>query len=513
MDHPPYSEIATIADGRDITRGYLTPLLQYQDKILQIQGGSDLEIYEEIYRDDQVRACAEQRRKALISWPWEVRPGKRRFAENTDADQKAADFISEILSGIKFDRITQKMHFGFFYGYSVAEILYAREGNYIVWDDRNFGLKIKRAKRFRFDSEQKLRLLTFANMWQGEALPERKFWVFNYGADNDDEPYGLGDAHFCYWPVTIKRQGLTAWTTFLKKFAMPFVLGKYPPGTTPQEQAKLKAAIRAIASGTGGTIPDGMLIELIEASRTGNADFAQIYQMMDSSIARIILGETMTIDAAGGQYKGDTHADVKQELVQADADDLCASFSQGPIQWLIDYNRGALGDAVTPEVWRVCPEQEDLLHKADIWQRLWGMGFEPKEAEEAVGEAFGGEWQRRAATPLEQQPGSGQLSDRLPSDSTETPEFQERDEFADQTALDTAIEAITPEEMDGLLGPILRPIIEMVQTSPIGEVEDRLLELFPELDTSQLEAFLAQALFVSDQWGRINAQQEVEANG
>jgi len=504
---PVYQEIATIADGRDITRGYLGPLLSYQDKILKMRGGSDLEIYEEIDRDNRVRACFAQRRQKLCSWPWEVIPGRRRFQEVSKADQKAADFISEMLgaeTGIPFDGITEKMHRGFGNGYAIAEILYDKDGRYVVWDDKNHGIKVKKAKRFRFDPEHNLRLLTYQDMWQGEALPEYKFWHFCAGADNDDDPYGLGDYHFLYWPVTIKREGIVAWTTFLKRFAMPFVLGKYQSGTTPDEQNKLKALIRAISSGTGGTVPEGVVLELIEASRSGTADYARICEMMDSAIAEIVLGETMTIDAAGGQYKGDTHADVQEAMIQADADALCASFTQQPVRWLIEYNRGVLGDAVAPAVWRRSPDQTDEKLQADIYEKLWNIGFEPVSVDQ-VDETFGGKWQKRV---LELAGAAGQAANGQGLPTPDLVEFEEAPSpsiFPDQAALDAAVDGFTPEELQGDLEGILGPLFEFIEGASLEEIQERIAEIYPNLDTAEFEEKVARAIFVSEVWGRLNA--------
>jgi phage gp29-like protein len=500
---PTYNEIASIQDGRDITRGYLGPLLQYQDKILTMRGGSDLAIYEEIDRDEKVYACRKQRQDKLTSWPWEVVPGRRKFQDVSKADEKAADFIREMLDpehGIGFDRITQGMSYGFGNGYAVAECLYVKDGQYVTWDDTNYGIKIKKAKRFRVDPEGNLRLITYADMWQGEALDPYKFWHFCSGADNDDDPYGLGYYHFCYWPVTIKREGMVAWTQFLKRFAMPFILGKYPTGTTADEQNKLKAMIRAIASGSGGTAPEGILIELIEASRSGTADYSQIIGMMDSAIAKVILGETMTIDAEGGQYKGGTHADVQEAMVQSDSDALCSSFTRGPVRWLVEYNRGMLGDAVPPAVWRRSPDYSDEAVKADIYEKLWNIGYEPVDIAQ-VNTVFGGEWQKRQVQPAPTVVPDAKQSAKV----AEFAEPASTPSFADQAALDAAIDGFSPEELQGGLESLLRPMFEFIESASLEEIQERIAEVYPNLDTAEFEEKVARAIFVGEVWGRLNA--------
>ncbi|MFI3218901.1 MAG: hypothetical protein QX189_07245 [Methylococcales bacterium] len=79
---------------------------------------------------------------------------------------------------------------GLFWGYAVAECLWATDGQYIVASD----IKVKKQKRFGFAPDGSLRLLTSSNPL-GEVLPERKFWAYSTGGDDDDDYYGLGLAH------------------------------------------------------------------------------------------------------------------------------------------------------------------------------------------------------------------------------------------------------------------------------------------------------------------------------
>jgi len=118
---PELLEIATTRDGRDITRGYVEalPLLPPQDTVLAGVGGS-YETYQEVLRDDQVGSTFAQRRLAVVSKEWEVLPGGTKRQ-----DKRAADFLSETLARISWDSITDKMLHGLFYGYAVAESIWA----------------------------------------------------------------------------------------------------------------------------------------------------------------------------------------------------------------------------------------------------------------------------------------------------------------------------------------------------------------------------------------------------
>ncbi|HLT43784.1 MAG TPA: DUF935 family protein, partial [Luteimonas sp.] len=126
---PEMREVATTGGGRDITRGYVDPmmLLRPQDSVLRLRGNGNYELYREVLRDDQVQACFAQRRLAVVSREWEVVPGG-----DTPADEEAAEFLREQLRRIDFDSVTDKMLYGVYYGYAVAECLWAREGSRVV---------------------------------------------------------------------------------------------------------------------------------------------------------------------------------------------------------------------------------------------------------------------------------------------------------------------------------------------------------------------------------------------
>ena len=124
---PEMREIATTADGRDITRGFIDPLLlqQPQDDVLQLRGQGDYSIYRELLRDDQVGSTFQQRRLAVISKEWGVDPGGE-----SDLDQAAA-VLSVANSMTWLGSATERMLFGIFYDYAVAECMWAVDGRHI----------------------------------------------------------------------------------------------------------------------------------------------------------------------------------------------------------------------------------------------------------------------------------------------------------------------------------------------------------------------------------------------
>ncbi|QCI93237.1 DUF935 family protein [Novosphingobium sp. EMRT-2] len=278
-------EIATTRDGRDITQPWVRGLREARDPKLSM--AVDWGAYDVVLNDDQVKSTLQQRIGAVVARDWNTIPGD----ESDPRSVAAAEAFDKTVKRLKWDRTTGKMLMGSFYGYSVAEMMWGyRDGLFDFVD-----IKVRHARRFRYDAQDNLRMLVPGNM-QGEIMPERKFWVHAVGAPDDDSPYGLGLAHWLYWPTLFKRNGIRFWNIFLDKFGTPTAKGTYPQSTSPEQVNKLLQALQAIATDSGFVVPEGMAVELLTAAKSGTADFHQLCAYMDSAISKVVLSQTMTTD-------------------------------------------------------------------------------------------------------------------------------------------------------------------------------------------------------------------------
>lgn len=473
---PEFREVATTRDGRDITRGYVDPmaLLAPQDSVLSARGGN-YAIYREVLRDDQVKAVFDQRRLAVISREWEVIPGGERRQ-----DKMAAESLREQLDEIRWDSVTDKMLYGVFYGYAVAECLWARDGSQVVLDQ----IRVRDRRRFGFDGAGRLRLQTMSNLMPGEELPERKFWTFATGADHDDEPYGLGLAHWLYWPVLFKRGGIKFWMVFLEKFGAPTAKGTYPTNAQPEEKHRLLAALEAIQTDSALIVPEGMAVELIEAARSGSADYTELHDRMNAAITKVVLGHTGTSDSTPGKLGAEDMAEeVRDDLVKADADLVCQSFNRTVARWLTEWN---YPNAAPPQVWRRMDEDEDLTARATREKSIFDMGFKPTLAH--ITDTYGGEWEEKAPV--------------APPDTAPAAEFAENDPApaADATAAQIAR---LQQEGDAAVLEWIEQVRELVMTvDSLDELRDRLIDLYPQLDGAQFAEVMGDALAAAHLAGR-----------
>lgn len=463
-------EYRVVSSGALDLANFAGEIVSNPDTVLVSLGG-ELKNYAKLLRDDQVHSLLEQRQDALIAAEWEVVPGGE-----DSRDREAADFLRGQLMALNWDAITRRMHKGVLYGYSVAECIWGMDGNKITLD----AVKVRKPWRFGFGKDGELKLRVNAQTF---LMPERKFWIAVWGADDDDSPYGQGLGHALWWPVYLKRNGAKFWAAYLDKFGSPSVKSKYPAGATEKEKATALEAAKAFRNESAVAVPEGFDVELIEAAKNSGGSYEEFLKYWDGAIAKIILSQTGTTQQ--GQYSGTAEVlnDVKSELVKADADLLCESFNDTVATWLTEWN---FPGAKTPQVWRKVPNtrREEAQRAAD--KGAYEIGLELTD--DAINRRYGEDWKRRAAAPVS-----------VPSDSPAfaEPGRDEPDEIAEQ------LESVTNAAGTGMINMIRAELDAAIRAGEdFAAFSDRISRLYPVMDTAELAEALEGAVLAANLSGR-----------
>ncbi len=321
--------------------------------------------YPGLLRDDQVYACFQQRRLAVVSADWSVEPGGE-----SPQDKKAALALEENLKQLTFDDICDQMLFGVFYGRSIAEVIWEPAGEMV----RIAAIRPKDPLKFNFDRSG--RLLFKQTSAKGLEMPPRKFWSLYPPQSVANLGGGRGLAHYLYWPVYIKRHVVRFWAVFAEKFSTPSVKGVFPPGATEVEKQALLQACGALGSEAAVVIPEGMQVELVEAARRGGGDYNQFIEALNRAISKVILSQTMTTDDGSSRAQATVHETVRDKLVKSDAALLCESFNHSVVKWWSEWN---FPDAKPPKVMRQVARGEDLNARANLDAILMDRGIRPSE--------------------------------------------------------------------------------------------------------------------------------------
>lgn len=520
---PDAAEIATIRS--DPNRWHYGERIENDDPILRARGATrGLALYDEVERDPQVGCELGKRRMALLGREWDVTAG----AEDPRA-VAAADLVKRALAGARFNQAVEKLLDAILKGLAVCEVMWVRRaapggGVEIVpaelrgRDPRRFRPMLPPQGVVPPEGEPppafQLRLLSRDNPTEGDPLPERKFVAHRFGARYEN-PWGLGLGSRLFWPVFFKRQGIGFWLSALEKFGQPTGLGKYPAGSSTDDQAKLLDALQAIASEAGVIVPEGMEIELLEAKRAGTFDaYEGLARYMDEDISKVILGQTLTTSAgaSGSRALGQVHNEVRLELTKGDADLLSDTLNGSLLRWIVDLNMPgyAASGLPYPSLWWDVSEPEDLAARADRDTKVKQLGFRPTD--DYVRETYGEGWEREA--PASRQGRDFGATPRPPADPVAAlfaeagrrgrprrslpPADDPRDAADDLT---DQLDTIAADAQDALIAAV-RGAIFAEEVTSLDQARDRLVQLFPSMPVAGLAELLGQAFAVATLAGR-----------
>ena len=325
--------------------------------------------YEFVLSDEQVKSAFAQRTQGVTLAPTFVVSG-----DDTPLGEAASHFLEWQLERLPWDQITEQMLYFRMHGYAVAELLWetARYQGQTVWCLKD--IRPRNYRRFGFDEKGDLRLLTRTQP-HGVPMPTEKFWQLRAYFSHSDDPYGRGLAHWLYWPVRFKRACVRDWRLAMEKFAQPTAIGKYPPGTPRKEQENLLNLVAALRRDASLVMPDTVRLELLESSRRGTGDdYREFYRAMNESIAKIILGSSMTLEQGSSRAQAQVHQEALHALVKSDSDLLSESFTHQVIRQLIAYNFPA--ETALPSVWRKLTREMDEKEAAEITAILASAGWQ-----------------------------------------------------------------------------------------------------------------------------------------
>jgi phage gp29-like protein len=496
---PVVGEVAHIK--LDINRVFYGRTLRNEDDTLIARGGTKgLRIFDELKRDAHAGAVLAKRKLAVTSRPWSVEP-----ASESALDVQAAELVEQALQYLRFNHVCKRLLEATLKGFAVSEVMWELRDGMVLPSV----ITARDPRRFVFGLDNELRLLTPQARLDGEPMPPRKFIVHRRGAD-DDNPYGCGIGGMLFWPVFFKRNTITFWLTFADKFGSPTPIGKYPQGTEQPEKDTLLAALAAITQDTGITVPEGMMIELLEAKRSGGVDtYEKLVRYMDEQMSKAVLGETMSTTAAStglGSNQAGVQNDVRLEVAKDDGDELDETFNDTLVRWIVEYN---LPGANPPKLCHDFKEPEDLVQRAERDKKLSEMGWAPSEA--YMLETYGDGWTKKPVpTPIETAPlgmpaeaTTAQGNQQVATTFAEQPLKAGRTFNAQrQKALAEGAEALAADWRN-LLGPKVENLLSVLdETQDLPQFKESLVKLLNvEPDQGTVEA-IARATFAANLIGR-----------
>lgn len=468
-------------------------------------------------QDSSIAANIMTRKRSVLTLDWSIVEPRNA----TPAEEKLQAEIDELfyqypnLEDLFIDLMDAVGH-----GFSALEIQWAQvDGKWIPK-----GFKPCPQSWFKLDKHDNLLLRTPTNP-MGEPL--RPFgWVVHRHKSRSTQLARDGLYRTLAWLYMYKHYSVRDFAEFLELYGMPIRIGKYGAGATTSEKRTLLRALADIGHNAAGIMPESMQIELHNVASagaaSGNNPFLQMVDWCEKSIARLILGQTLTSGADGKSSTnalGNVHNEVRRDLMISDAKQIAQTITQ---QIILPYLQINIDPNIAP--YRVpyfefdMKEYEDLSVFADAIPKLTGIGVQISES-----------WVRDKLGIPEPQEGELILS---------TPQGEKTDEKT--TALSAVFnhgEGCTcgcrsaalsakngkkdeQDELDGLiddamvnadfnqqLDPMMKQIVGVVMASEsYDDAQEKLIALYPDLTSESHQAYLASAVFLADLLGAANAE-------
>lgn len=491
-------------------------------QILEDAENGDIQAQHQLFmdieeQDSSIAANMMTRKRSVLTLDWRIVEPRNA----TPAEEKLQAEIDELfyqypnLEDLFIDLMDAVGH-----GFSALEIQWAQvDGKWVPK-----GFKPCPQSWFKLDKEDSLLLRTPANQ-MGEPL--RPFgWVVHRHKSRSTQLARDGLYRTLAWLYMYKHYSVRDFAEFLELYGMPIRIGKYGAGATNAEKRTLLRALAEIGHNAAGIMPESMQIELHNVANagaaSGNNPFLQMVDWCEKSIARLILGQTLTSGADGKSSTnalGNVHNEVRRDLMISDAKQIAQTITQ---QIILPYLQINVDPNIAPH--RVpyfefdTKEYEDLSVFADAIPKLTGIGVqiseswvrdklgipEPQEGE-LILSTLQGEKTDKKTTALSAMLNHGKgctCGCRAAALSAQNGKKDEQDE------LDGLIDdALANADFNQQLDPMMKQIVGVVMASEsYDEAQEKLIALYPDLTSESHQAYLASAVFLADLLGAANAE-------
>jgi len=294
------------------------------------------------------------------------------------------------------------------------------------------------------------------------------------------------------------------------------------PGADEAEKASLMSAVSALGRDARAIMPDGMALEIqkVTADGAGGHHLAMV-EWADRSQSKLILGQVLSAEARNtglGSGVADFQAEVRRDILIADARSLAATLTRDLVYPLLALNRGGV------ESLRRCPrfefdlgEAEDLALFAQALPALAAGGAQIPVAwvheKLRIPEATDGEPVFGAQGSVAGDRGSGSPVAPPDQGAAALAALAARGDlaFPDQQALDDAMAGLADGEMTAQARQMILPLLARIRTAKSPEaLLGELAEAYPEMDSAALEQRLERLIFAAMVWGRLSAEEELD---
>jgi phage gp29-like protein len=443
----------------------------------------------------QYASTLSTRKRAVANLDITVNP-----AGDEKADLDEAELVREVIQSSAFNLIKIDLLDAIGKSFSAVEMIWDTSTK--PWKPVKFKHRDPRFFEFDRTDPEKLLLLTDhgrEELWQ-------HCWIVHRAKAKSGLTIRGGVARQAAWLFLFQSFNIKDWAIFAEAYGQPLRVGKFDPGASDKDKAILLEAVHQIGADYAAVIPQAMAIEFIKAEITGSTDlYERRADWLDRQCSKIVLGQTGTTDTStgSGYAQAKVHDDVRDDIAEADGDQLAATLNDQLVIPLIDFNFPRRARKGYPEIIIGRPEEEDVEALVKNVAELIPLGLEVSMAE--MQRKIGVTAPEAGAKLLTAPRAAASVGkDQLP-----VPEDEKATTAAARPDEDAVADAIDAVLGNGGWEPLLAPLAADVRarllaaTTP-DEALAALAQAFAGLDIADLTTQLSNAMFAARLAGELD---------
>lgn len=358
-------------------------------------------------RDSHLQAVLGTHEESIAGLSWQVvapmRPGSEK---PRTMDKRAAAWCEEQLrNNPGVQNLIAQLTGGYFYSYSVAEIVWRKEGGKLVPDH----FVSVAPRRFRFRREDS-RLV-----WQDDGITEVDYrekypnkFITTQPRVTGDIPSREGLARVLIYMSTMRNWVIFDWLRTGEMSWKPWRIGKFKKDvSTAKDRTDLEEIMRRMTTDFTAVVPDSCEIDITWPGGTGSqrSSHGELANVLAQEMSKAVLGQTETTQASSssGYAQAKVHDAVRRDLRETRARQIAADITRDLIGPMIRLNFGV--GVEVPRFEFVTQDPIDLKEFADSLKTMRDAGAripekwaldqagipEPKEGERVLGDSVEGE--------------------------------------------------------------------------------------------------------------------------
>jgi len=335
--------------------------------ILRSARANDIQAYLELAefmeeRDLHYYSLLQTRKLAITGCDWACESTMPGADVDSDKDQVAAAVKKHVLESPNFTWLVADLMDAIAKGFAVSQPVWDISDPK-MWTYKEFRRVDPRCFVFDVDTMTELRLKTPGADQSGDPLPPGL--IIHYPRLRASVPIRGGIAMLAATTWMFKTFSVKDWMAFSEVYGMPIRVAKYEPGvTTDDEKKSIKRALANLGHDAAALMPNTVDLEIL-SGRTGQgtSPYLELAEYFDKQLSKGVLGQTMTSDDGSSLSQASVHEKVRQDIAQADGQNLAATVMTYVIKPFVMLNFGP--KALAPICYPETDPPEDLKAWSD----------------------------------------------------------------------------------------------------------------------------------------------------